>query len=213
VATTPDPLEPFRSPRWLSEAQRKAIHLGALVLPLSMLYEWTAWPRGRREWLLLIALLTVIAIGIDLVRISDHRVQRFFKAFFGELIREHERFTLLGSTFLLIAALLVTALFPQRVAAAAIGFTVLGDGVAALVGRGWGRTRVFSKSLEGALGGLTACLAWAGFLAVTGHVPIAVGLAGALTAMLVEILPVPLDDNLGITLASAAVMRLLWAPM
>ncbi|HUK62249.1 MAG TPA: hypothetical protein VLV15_02910 [Dongiaceae bacterium] len=214
MGTSPDdPLAPFHSPRWLSEAQRKSIHLGALVLPLAMLYEWTPWPRGRHPWLLLLALLTAAAIVIDLVRISDRRVQRFFKAFFGELIREHERFTLLGSTFLLIAAMLVTELFPQRLAAAAIGFTVLGDGVAALVGRGWGRTRVFAKSLEGALGGLTACLLWAGFLAATGHLPIAVGLAGALTAMLIEILPLPLDDNLGITLASAAVMRLLWAPM
>ncbi|MFI5370609.1 MAG: diacylglycerol/polyprenol kinase family protein [Candidatus Eisenbacteria bacterium] len=211
-APGPDPLAPFHSPGWLSEAQRKAIHLGAIILPLGLLYEWLPWPRGRIAWLLLLGVLTATAVTIDLVRISDHRVQRFFKTFFGELIREHERFNLLGSTFLLIAAILAVELFPQPLAAAAIGFTVLGDGVAALVGRGWGRTRLFSKSLEGALGGLAACLIWAAYLAATGHVPWGVGVVGALTAMLVEVLPLPLDDNLGITIAGATVMRLLWLP-
>jgi dolichol kinase len=204
-----DPFAPLSSPGWLSEAQRKAIHLAAIALPLGMLYEWLPWPRGRHPWIAFVALLTAIAVTIDLIRLSDHRIQRFFKTFLGELIREHERFNLLGSTFLLIAAMLAIEFFPQRIAAAAIGFTVLGDGIAALVGRGWGRTRVFSKSLEGALGGLVACLAWAGFLAATGHLPLAIGIAAAFTAMLIEILPLPLDDNLGITLATATIMRLL----
>jgi dolichol kinase len=207
-----DPLAPLRSPGWLNEAQRKTIHIAAIILPLGLLYEWLPWPRGRHPWIVLLAVLTAVAVAIDAMRISDHRVQRFFKRFLGELIREHERFNLLGSTFLLIASMLAVELFPQRLAAAAIGFTVLGDGVAALVGRGWGRTPIFSKSLEGTLGGLAACVAWAGFLALTGHLPFAVGVAGAMVAMLVEILPIPLDDNLGITLVSATVMRLLWIP-
>ena len=56
----------------------------------------------------------------------------------------------------------------------------IGDSTAALVGKGWGRTRFFRKTLEGALGGLTACLAWATFLVVTGHLDWQVALFGAL---------------------------------
>jgi hypothetical protein len=41
-----------------------------------------------------------------------------------------------------------------------------------------------------------------------GAIPWQAGVAGALCASLVELLPIPLDDNLGMTLASGAVMAL-----
>jgi len=208
----PEPLRPLTSPRWLTEARRKMIHFGSLILPLALLYEWLPWPRGRGEWRWLLVLLTLGAIAFDLVRIHQRQVRRFMRAFFGGMIREHERWNLLGSTYLLIAALLAIEIFPQPVAAAAIGFTVLGDGLAALVGKAWGRTKFFRKTLEGALGGLVACLLWASFLAVSGHLPWHVVVAGALAASLVELLPIPLDDNLGMTLVSGYVMRFLLMP-
>jgi dolichol kinase len=208
--TARDPLEPLHRGEWLSEAQRKAIHFACIVLPLWLLFEWLPWPRGRVEWRWLLIALALTAIGVDVVRIHDHRVRRFFARFVGELIREHEQFNLLGSTYLLIAALLAVEMFPQRVAAAALGFTILGDGMAALIGKGWGRTRFFNKTLEGAGGGLLACLAWAAFLGGTGVLPWGVVLCGALVASLIELLPIPLDDNLGITLFAGYTMKLLW---
>ena len=204
-----DPLEPLRSPQWLSEARRKAIHLGFILLPLDLLHEVLPWPRGHRQFALLFVALTVGAVFVDLLRIHENGVRRFFREFFGELIREHERFSLLGSTYLLLAALLAIEIFPQPVAAAALGFTVLGDAMGALVGRAWGRHRVFNKSLEGALGCLLACLAWGGYVAWASPLTLPVLLAGALAATLVEVLPIPLDDNLGITLAAGYVMKLL----
>src|SRR5262249_34259151 len=128
--------------------------------------------------------------------------------FFGEMIREHEALNLLGSTYLLLACLLAVELFTRPVAAAAIGFTVLGDGFAAIVGKAYGRTRFFGKSLEGAAAGFAACLIWAAWLAARGHLPWEVLLAGALVASLVELLPIPLDDNLGITLFAGYAMKL-----
>jgi dolichol kinase len=208
----PDPLAPLRTRSWLNEAQRKAIHIASLILPLGILYEWLPWPRGRAEWRWFLITLTVVAVTIDLLRIHEDRVRRFFRDFFGEMIREHEAFSLLGSTYLLLAALLAIEIFPRTAAGAALGFTVLGDGFAALVGKAWGRHRFFNKTLEGALGGCAACLAWAVLLASAGFLPWSVVIPGALTASLVEVLPIPLDDNLGMTLASGYVMKLLIGP-
>ena len=204
-----DPLAPLRTRSWLSEARRKSIHIAALILPLGILYEWLPWPRGRGQWRWFLITLTVVAITIDLVRIHEGRVRRFFKNILGEMIREHEAFSLLGSTYLLIAGLLAIEIFPRPVAGAALGFTVLGDSFAALVGKAWGRHRFFNKTLEGALGSLIACTAWAAFLVNAGFLPWPVALAGALAASLVEVLPIPLDDNLGITLVSGYTMKLL----
>jgi dolichol kinase len=203
---------PLKDSGWLSEAQRKAIHIGCILLPLGLLYEWLPWPRGHVQWRWFLIVLTLTAITLDVIRIHDDRVRGFFRRFFGELIREHEQFNLLGSTYLVIAGLLAVEIFPQRVAAAALGYTILGDGMAALVGKGWGRRRIFNKTLEGALGGLAACLVWAAFLGATGMLPWGMLLTGALVASLVELLPIPLDDNLGITLFAGYAMKLLWTP-
>lgn len=212
TAPTPrsgDPLEPLRSPQWLTEARRKAIHLGFLILPLDLLHEVLPWPRGRHQFALLFVVLTVGAIVLDLLRLHEDRVKRFFREFLGELIREHEQFSLLGSTYLLLASLLAIEIFPQPVAAAALGFTVLGDAMGALVGRAWGRHKVFNKSLEGAAGCFGACLLWAAYVSAFTPLTLPVMLAGAAAATLVEMLPIPLDDNLGITLAAGYTMKLL----
>ncbi len=196
-----------------AEIRRKAIHLLFVLVPLAWVHPWLPWPRSRGEWTLLLVLLVALAILLDLARLHDRRFGLFFKRFFGELIRQHEETQLLGSTYLLLATLLAVDLFPRPVAAAVLGFTVLGDGFAAIVGRAWGRTRFFRKSLEGAAGGLVACLAWGAFLALGGHVPWPVVVVGALVASLAELLPIPLDDNLAMTLLAGYAMRLLWSPL
>jgi dolichol kinase len=212
LTSVPDPFEPLRTESWLAEARRKAIHLCAFVLPLDLLFEFMPWPHGRAQWRWLLIVLTVIAVTIDVVRVQHGAVRKAFRDFFGGMLREHEEFNLLGSTYLLLAALLAIEIFPRPVAAAALGFTVLGDGFAALAGKAWGRTRFFHKSLEGFIGGLVPCLLWATVLSARGYLPWEVTLAGALAASLIEFLPIPLDDNLGITLVSGYLMKLLWNP-
>jgi dolichol kinase len=208
-----DLLAPLRSPSFHSELWRKAIHLSLLILPLDLLFEVLPWPRGRGPWTLLLLVLAFGALALDVLRLQEQRVKRLFRDFLGGMLREHEEMGLLGSTYLLLAALLAVDLFPRPVAAAALGFTVLGDGFAAIVGKAWGKTRIFRKTLEGAAGGLVACLVWAAFLAVTGHLPWGVLLVGALVASLAELLPIPLDDNLAMTLMAGYAMRLLWSPL
>jgi dolichol kinase len=209
VADPADPLGPLRSRTWLTEARRKAIHLCFIALPLELLNQWLPWPRGKAEWRVVLVSAVAIAIAVDMIRIHEHRAHAWFRRFFGQLLREHEQFNLLGSTYLLLATLLAVEVFSPNVAAATLGFTVLGDAFAALAGRAYGRTRVFRKSLEGFAAGALACLAWATYLALGGHLPWGIVLSGALVASLVELLPIPLDDNLAVTLAAGYCMKLL----
>jgi dolichol kinase len=206
-------LAPLATPGWLTEARRKAIHLAFIVLPLDLLFQVLPWPHSRPQWRWLLLALALGALIVDVVRVNDSRVRHFFGTVLRGMLREHEQWNLLGSTYLLIAALLAVEIFPRPIAAAALGYTVLGDALAAMVGKAWGRIRFFGKSLEGGLAGLVGCLAWAALMASTGHLPWSVAVAGALVASLVEFLPIPLDDNLGMTLISGYAMRLMWSPM
>jgi glycerol-3-phosphate acyltransferase PlsY len=204
-----DPLAPLRRRAWLVEARRKAIHVSFLVLPLVLLLEPLPWPRTRGQFRVLFLTLTAVAIALDVLRIHERRVRTIFRRFFGELIRQHEALSLLGSTYLLLAALIAIEVFPQPVAAVALGFTVLGDATSALVGRAWGRHKLFGKSWEGTAGCLAACLVWAACVTHAAALPRPVTIAGACMATLVEVLPIPLDDNLGITLAAGYTMKLM----
>src|SRR5262249_48829186 len=140
---------PAASRNLRAEIQRKAIHLSFIVIPLCWVHVWLPWPSTRGQWTLCLAALVLGAVVLDLARIHTNRFGAFFRKFVGELIRSHENTQLLGSTYLLLATLLAVDLFPRPIAAASVGFTVLGDGLAAIVGRAYGRTRFFGKSLEG----------------------------------------------------------------
>jgi dolichol kinase len=206
------PPAPAVSKSYRYELGRKAIHLAFILLPLQMLLEWLPWPRGRVELLLALLGLGVVFLSIDFLRMHDRRFSAVFRRFFGGMVRAHEAFTLLGSSYLVIAAIFAVVILPRPIAAAALGFTIVGDATAALVGKAWGRLPLFGKTLEGALGGLAACLAWGAVVHATAGVPWSVVIGGALVASLVELLPIPVDDNLGMTLISGFAMAFFWMP-
>ena len=66
------------------------------------------------------------------------------------MVRDHERHSLLGSTYVLLASLICAYAFDRPIAIVAMAFIIVGDAMAAIVGRRFGRTKVFGKSLEGA---------------------------------------------------------------
>jgi dolichol kinase len=186
--------------RWFGELGRKAIHVAALAIPIG--YYFMAEPLGRA----ILAVLTAASFVIDGVRLNQPKVRTFFYIFFGRMVRDHERYNLLGATYLLLSSLICVYAFAKPVAVAALGFLILGDTVAALVGRAVGRVRIFGKTLEGSLACLAVCLAIG---AVIPELSWAQRACGALVATLIELVPVPLDDNLRIPLASGFTMMLL----
>jgi len=186
----------------LPEIRRKAIHLSFILVPLIYLYDVLPRPFIVRG--LLAAVL--VSFVFELFRLHDARVRFLVSRFFRDLVRRHEAKQLLGSTYLLIAAVLTIELFSKEIAVSALGALVLGDTAAALVGKTIGRVRVLGKTLEGSI----ACFV-VSFLFAWGVVGMEAWLAacGALTATLFELLPVPLDDNFRIPLSAGYVMKIL----
>lgn len=185
--------------RLKDEAPRKAIHLTSIVIPLSFLY--LPMTACRRALMATAALLLIV----DLIKIHQPRIRSYFTAFFGHLIRVHEREGITASTYLVVSALLTSYLFEREVAAAAMVYLTVGDTLAAIVGKAWGRTPLFGKSLEGFLAGLLTSFA-AAWLLVPGIPVWQLGTA-ALAAALVEVWPIPVDDNFRIPLLSGLVLQ------
>lgn len=186
-----------------AELKRKAIHLASLVIPLGYFASpdsWSLW------WERVLLASVILSLAIEVFRLNHPRTRHVFRHFFGELLRNHEEATLLGSTYLLIACLLTIHLFPKPVAVLALSFLILGDTVAAIVGKSLGRIRIFGKTLEGSLSCFAVCYA---LTAVMPGIPFPVGLVGAAVATVFELLPIPLDDNFRIPLSAGFAMELL----
>lgn len=184
------------SPR--AEGARKALHLATVFIPLAV------WFLDERVWRWPLMLLTVAVLILDFARLGSPRFGRFFRSLVGPALRRHEERELLGSSYLALSVLLSAYLFPRPIAVAAMGYLILGDGLAGLVGRNWGRIPLaFGKTLEGTL----ACLAANLLVGVLVLPTIEATLLGAALATAVEFLPLPVDDNLAIPIITGT---LLW---
>jgi dolichol kinase len=183
------------------ELARKAIHVSSTAVPLLV------WLLPRPAAIALLVPVAVLALAIDLAR---HRIRPFRYHFLRHtrtMLRHHERHGLAGATWMAIAYAAATVLFPKPVAVAAMLFNGLGDAAAALVGKRWGRHRTaWGKSWEGFAAGLAVDLAIGvgAWVLAPDVVPLAAGLLGGLVAATVEFAPLPLDDNLRVTLAGGA---------
>jgi dolichol kinase len=149
--------------------------------------------------------LLVGALAIDLARLRVPALNRLFFRTLSALASPREARGLASSSWYLLGVLLAYAFFPSHAVPAilVLGFA---DPAASVVGRRWGRVRFGKGTMEGA----------AAFLVVSSIVLAATGggvlqaLVVALLVTVVELLPIPLDDNLTVPLAVASALGL-WA--
>jgi dolichol kinase len=180
------------------ELQRKSIHLGMIIIPIWVYVTPPNWA------LLGLIIATSATVAMDLLRLSDHRLRRFFLRLFRSLIRSHEQEHLLGSTYFMIAALLSVLAFDDTIAIAALTFLIIGDTAAAVVGKKYGKPMYWGKSPQGSLACFASCLIIGAALLDNQWVIV----AGALAATVAEALPVPMDDNMRVPIVSGLVMQL-----
>jgi dolichol kinase len=180
------------------EIQRKAVHLCGLAIPIgySLTSEETA--------LIVVLALFLCFLFVDLLRhFHGGTASLFQKYMYGSVLREEEKARLMGSTYYLFSALLTILFFPRTIAIVSLLILILSDTCAALVGKGIGKIRIFRKSLEG-----TTAFFFCSLVIVLAYPQVdrLSGILGALGATVIEVLPVPLDDNLTIPFVAGAIM-------
>ena len=190
-----------------SELWRKALHLLSLLIPVGLLYF------GRETALLILIPMTLTALLIEVLRTRFEPARRGVDTIFGFMMRPEEippvpapiRFN--GATWVLLTSTLLAALFEPTIAAAAIAIGLLGDAAAALVGRRFGRTKI-GKSDKTFEGSLAFVLVAAPLIWIVPGLTLPVGFAGLMAGVVVESLPLPINDNFAVPMASALAMSL-----
>ncbi len=176
-----------------AELQRKAIHLLGMLIPLGYFIVPYAWAVGLLTGIFLIILF------IDILRLARSPAYGVLRPLIGSVIRPKEKNNVTGATYVVLAGLYCRIAFSVPVAAAAMGFIVLGDTAAALVGRRWGRLRIGEKSLEGSLAFFSVATLW---VIVLPTIPLGWGIAAAALATVTELSSGYVNDNLSVPLIS-----------
>jgi len=147
-------------------------------------------------------------IAIEIARIYTTWGRRLYQRFLGAVTRPLEERRPTGATYVFLGALLTAILYTPKIAVLSMLFMSVGDSTAAFVGRGYGRIRIGSKTLEGT----TACFLICLLLTLPFGLTLPTAIAGAATAALTELVPRPFwNDNFAIPVFSGAAMTLLIA--
>lgn len=183
---------------------RKLYHLIGGIGLLSLYYIL-----GRERALVLYAVLFFLVLAADITRLKVPAINRFVFTRFGAFIRRNEEQKLTGTPPYILGIGLSLYLFPEPIATAAICFLACGDVAATTIGERYGKTKVGKKSLEGTVAFVVAA-AGVGLLLPVAGIPVSHGivLTGAIVAAGVELLPLPVNDNLVIPLVSGGAMAL-----
>jgi dolichol kinase len=182
------------------EILRKALHLLALAIPFGIYYV------PREYAVIILPSLTAAFLTAEALRLKTVFFGRWATRAFGPFMRDRESKSLTGAAYMFIAGTIALLLFPKNVAFIALSFVFLGDAAAALVGIPYGRIRVGKKSVEGTLACFASCLVlWCLFP----RVPIGQGMLCAILTSLLELLPLPIDDNLLVPLVTGSVLAMI----
>ena len=184
-----------------TEYYRKIIHVFNLAIPFTYLFFF----ESRFQILCILVPLTVFAIVIEYLRGHSVIIKKIFDNFLISMLRLHEmdgKYT--GATWLFIGSTLTVAIFPKEIAVISLIYMCIGDTVAGLVGRKFGKMKFYDKTIEGSLAGLIVCLL-SGYL-VQLSLPLVVVFSGAFAAMFIELLPISIDDNISVPLFAGTIM-------
>ena len=176
------------------EILRKSVHLVSILIVL--IYEYL----GKEVVLWVLMLFLIVVLVLDYFRLEhDMKIPLFHTMY-----REKEGCRLGGHIYFALGAVAVICLFSREIAYAAILMTTFGDLAAALIGKFYGKRRVFQttfkndKSLEGS--GAELLIDFIVGILIIGN-PI-VSLVMAFFATLSETAVNKIDDNLVVPLFS-----------
>lgn len=169
----------------------------------------------RHEALIVLGTVGGLFLVLDFVRLRNPALNALTLRYFGKIMRREELKSISGNSFYILGLWVLVFFFPKPVVLLSALYLAIGDPIAAVVGTHWGKTKLTSrKTFEGALANfmatsLVSYFFGIGFLQLEPVQAMALGLLGGSISTLVELLPIPLDDNFTIPVGAALVFTIL----
>ena len=155
--------------------------------------------------LFILTLMIIFSLIVEYLRNNKNSFSNWFNFLFGFMLRNDESTgKITGATYLLIGFTITVALFDMSIAVVALLLVSVGDSFAAIAGKIYPKIQIGSKTLSGSLFGFFTSFLFAIFIEQSLRPSII--LLGSVVAMIVEIIPSKLNDNITIPIFSGAAM-------
>jgi len=144
------------------EIHRKLLHGLVIILPLSVFYGPYLFGLERNFLVSITFFLFMASLLVELLRLGNDSFGQWFYSTFGSMLRDEERQSLTGATYVAGATFIcawLSTISEEFAACACLSLTlfILGDAAAALIGKSIGRIFVGKKTVEGAVGCFVLC--------------------------------------------------------
>ena len=184
-----------------SEVARKAIHLSNAIIPLSYYY----FIPNKLDMIIVLASFLIFCFFLEIYRKNNLRLSNFFSKWFHFMMREKEKKgEITGATWVFVGALFTILLIPDPFNIISLLFLSIGDTFAAIIGMKYPYIKLGKKTLSGSIAGFIACLCIG--LVIDISITYEIVILGAFMAMFIEILPLPVNDNVSIPIFSGLSM-------
>lgn len=160
---------------------------------------------SEKLFFIILFCISTLIVGMDGIRISVPSVNQFLTRKLEKLMRIEERKTLLGATYGLLGMSITFWLFRNdiEIAVMSVVFLAFGDPAAALIGIKFKRWVVLGKTISGSLAMFTVIVMSIILLDLTGIIAFRWPfIFGALISTIIELLPIPINDNFTIPLSA-----------
>ena len=177
-----------------NEFKRKIVHFASTIIGLSIIY------LDREVVLLFLIVSAIIFPLLDYMRINNKFVSNFYNSYFHSITRSFESKKLTGASFVFWGALITYILFEPKVAGIALIVMSLADANAAIIGVGYGNTKLLNKSLEGSFAFYVTTFT----ILYIFKIPLIISLFISVIATFTELIEIPkINDNISIPLSVA----------
>lgn len=218
LSATSSKMSRMRSLKWsilgrdrsLPHLQRKIYHFVMGMVCFSLY----AFFLDRSQALFVLTVVGGTWVVLDLFRLYVPSMNALTLKLFGKIMRRDELKSVSGNSFYILGLMVTILFFPKPIVLLSTLFLAIGDPTAAIAGTLYGKHRLLGKkSWEGTAANFV--LTWIAVLAVgltlfNLSLSQAAGLAwiGASVSAVAELLPLPIDDNFTIPVASACLLSL-----
>ena len=132
---------------------RKILHAAGVGFIIGLFHTLS-----REQALIASTIAFFLFVPIDWLRAYWKPANQIFLKTFGRYMRDNERHGLTGTSYLLVAVLLLIAFFPKIITSLALAMLAVGDPIASIVGVMYGKDKlVGNKSLQGSMAAFFAC--------------------------------------------------------
>ncbi len=154
----------------------------------------------------LIGIVALFFIVFDIYRFMSKQANELIASKVKALLRKTEFKKFSSMTIFLVAMFITILLFQKNVAIIASSFLIFGDSFGKLFGLAFGRHKILDKTLEGTLAYAGSVLIMGYFLYINLEISLIVLILGGISAPLVEMFSMNLNDNLTVPLITGSIM-------